>query len=418
MRWHPAEVVSPGVKVGVGGAAVVGVAFGMARYAYGLTLPSIRAEFGLSELVLGAVASGTFLGYLLGLLAVPWLSARLGPRAPTTVGGVCGVLGAATVALAPTPGVLAAGAVLAGTAAGWVWAPYSDVVTTIVRERHQAAVLTVITTGTSVGLVALATAGLLAVVGSWRLTWAAVAVAAAAAALLNLRTVPPVPPPGDSDDDDTTNGDTTNGDGDGDGEDDDDSTDAHRPLLRPAMTRPLGYAALYFFTTTVYLTYASDAVGDGQRVTSAAVLVFALIGLGGFVALSTSRLARSFGASAVGGSSLVVVGCALVVIALGRASLPVVAVSALLFGAGFMVGSAVLDVWTAQAVADRPGDAFTLALVVGAVASIIAPAAGGVLIPVLTLPTVLLLVAAAAVAGGVAVMVARRRPAKSRTDAA
>jgi hypothetical protein len=52
------------IGVGVGGAAVVGVAFGMARYAYGLTLPEVRSEFGLSELLLGLIASGTFAGHV------------------------------------------------------------------------------------------------------------------------------------------------------------------------------------------------------------------------------------------------------------------------------------------------------------------------------------------------------------------
>ena len=180
--------------VGVGGAAVVGVAFGMARYAYGLTLPDVRSEFGLSELLLGLIAGGTFAGYLVGLVAAPRLSARRGPRAPTTVGGVCGVAGAATVALAPSPSVLAAGAVLSGSAAGWVWAPYSDIVSRLVQRRHRPTLLAVITTGTSLGLVALAVLGLLASPVSWRLTWAGIAVAAAVAALVTLRAVPRLRP--------------------------------------------------------------------------------------------------------------------------------------------------------------------------------------------------------------------------------
>lgn len=84
-------------RIGIAGAAVVGVAFGMARYVYGLTLPDIRRDLGLPELVLGLVASATFVGYLAGLLLAGPLTARRGPRAPTTVGGVCGALGAAIV---------------------------------------------------------------------------------------------------------------------------------------------------------------------------------------------------------------------------------------------------------------------------------------------------------------------------------
>jgi len=45
-------------RVGVAGAAVVGVAFGMVRYAFGLTLPDVRSELGMSDALLGFVASG------------------------------------------------------------------------------------------------------------------------------------------------------------------------------------------------------------------------------------------------------------------------------------------------------------------------------------------------------------------------
>jgi predicted MFS family arabinose efflux permease len=370
--------------VGLGGAAVVGVAFGMARYAYGLTLPDVRSHFGLSEMLLGLMASGTFAGYLAGLVSAPRLAARRGPRAPTTVGGLCGIVGCATVALAQSPGVLAAGAVLGGSAAGWVWAPYSDIVTAVVPRRHHATVLAVITTGTSGGLVALGVLGMLAAFVSWRLTWAGIALAAAVAAVVNLRIVPRLRA-------------GPNG------------ADApRRSPLRRVMVQPLAYAVLYFASCTVYFTYASDSARSGGLDASAAAVVFVAVGGGGLVALSTGRMTRALGAPLVGTLSVCVVGCSLVLLSLGRTSLVVVLLSALLFGAGYMVGSAVLAVWTAEVVADRPGDGFTAALVVGALSSIAAPAVMGALIPVLGLPTMLVLVAASTGAGAVAVVAAPR----------
>jgi predicted MFS family arabinose efflux permease len=373
----PCGVDKQSIGVGVGGAAVVGVAFGMARYAYGLTLPDVRSEFGLSDTLLGLIASGTFAGYLVGLVSVPRLSARRGPRAPTTVGGVCGVVGAATVALAPSPWILAAGAVLAGSAAGWVWAPYSDIVTKVAPPRHQPTLLAGITTGTSLGLVALAALGLLGALSSWRLTWAGIAVAAAAATLANLRAVPRVDSPRGR---------------------------AEAPKTSPwgrAMAPPLVYAVLYFAATTIYFTYASEAARSGGLAASAASLLFAVIGVGGLVAVRTGRMSSALGAPLLGFVAVCVVGCALVLLGLGRTSLPLTLLSALLFGMGFMVGSSLLAIWTAQVVPDRPGDGFTLALVVGAITSIAAPAAMGVLIPVTGLPMMLVLVAAVAVLGAV-----------------
>jgi predicted MFS family arabinose efflux permease len=373
------------IGVGVGGAAVVGVAFGMARYAYGLTLPDVRSEFGLSELILGLIASGTFAGYLVGLLAVPRLSARRGPRAPTTVGGVCGVVGAATVALAPSPWILAAGAVLSGSAAGWVWAPYSDIVTRVAPRRHQPTLLAVITTGTSLGLVVLAALGLLATFVSWRLTWAGIALAAAVAALVNLRAVPPLEAPPRS------------------------RKEAPRGSpWRRAMIPPLTYAVLFFAAITIYFTYASEAARSGGLAVSAGPLLFALIGVGGLVALRTGRMTRAVGTPAVGVGSACVVSCALALLGLGSTSLALTLFSAVLFGMGFMVGSSLLAIWTAQVVPDRPGDGFTIALVVGAVTSIAAPAAMGALIPVFGLPAMLLLVAAVVAIGAITLVVLPR----------
>ena len=77
------------VRVGVAGAAVVAVAFGMGRFAFGLTLPDLRGDptvsaAGLSDPVLGLIASATFAGYLAGIVGAPLLARHLGPRAPTT----------------------------------------------------------------------------------------------------------------------------------------------------------------------------------------------------------------------------------------------------------------------------------------------------------------------------------------------
>ena len=370
------------VGVGVGGATVVGVAFGMARYAYGLTLPDVRSEFELSELLLGLIASGTFAGYLVGLVAVPRLSARRGPRAPTIVGGVCGAVGAATVAFAPSPWVLAAGAVVAGSAAGWVWAPYSDIVTEAAPRRHQPTLLAVITTGTSLGLGVLAALGLLGAFTSWRLTWAGIAFASAVATVVNVRAVPRVR----SHHDDSR----------------------PRSPWRRAMVAPLAYAVLYFAATTIYFTYASEAARSGGLGVSAAPMVFALIGAGGLVAVRTGRMANAAGTPMVGVGSTVVVAGSLAVLALGRSSLPLTLASALLFGAGFMVGSSLLAIWTAEVVPDRPTDGFTVALVVGAITSIAAPAAMGPLISLTGLPTILLAVAAATAIGAAALAVRTR----------
>ncbi|MFN3338876.1 MAG: MFS transporter [Dietzia sp.] len=359
------------------GAAVVGVAFGMARYVYGLTLPDIRQELGLSELVLGLIASATFAGYLAGLVLAGPLAARRGARAPTTVGGVCGALGAVVVVAAPSPGLLAVGAVLCGSAGGWVWAPYSDIVTRTVAPRHQPRALAMITTGTGAGLIALGGLAVLAVQGSWRLVWAGVAVAAVIAAVVNLLLVPRTDPIG-------------------------------RPrgrrdfaTLARALPVPAGYSVVYFAVVVIYFTYAADVLGGTRLPAIAVPVVYVLIGASGLMALATGGMAGRWGSSRVAAMCLVVVALALALLGLAGDSLAATVISACVFGVGYMTGSAVLAVWTAELVPDRAGAAFTACLVVGAVSSVIAPALAGAVIPALGLGALLLTSAAVSLVSGV-----------------
>ncbi|MFE7816226.1 MFS transporter [Streptomyces sp. NPDC057433] len=372
--------LSAGGRIGLAGAAVVGVAFGMARYAYGLTLPGIREDLGLSELLLSLIASATFAGYLAGLLLAGRIAARQGSRAPTTVGGVCGAAGAVIVTLAQTPWLLAVGVVLAGSAGGWVWAPYSDIVTRSAPLRQQPRALAIITTGTSGGLVLLGALAALAVAGSWRLVWAGIALAAVAAALVNLRLVPrtrsaphPEAGPGAS-------------------------------SLMAALRVPAAYSVVYFAVIVIYFTYAADVLDRGTLPAAAVPALYAAIGLTGMVGVATGALAQRVGSSRVAALCLATVGAALTLLGVASDSPAATAVSACIFGMGYMTGSAVLALWTAELVPERAGAAFTACLVVGALGSVVAPALAGAVIPGLGLGPLLVVTAAVSLLGAVVLM--------------
>jgi predicted MFS family arabinose efflux permease len=382
--------LSAGGRIGLAGAAVVGVAFGMARYAYGVTLPDIRADLGLSQFVLGLIASATFVGYLAGLLFAGPLAGRRGSRAPTTVGGVCGAVGAVIVAVAPVPWLLALGAVLAGAAGGWVWAPYSDIVTRTVALRRQSRTLAIITTGTSGGLVVLGGLAILAIVDSWRLVWVAIAVAAVIAALVNLRLVPRTAPTSASER----------------------STDI--PSLVAGLQVPAAYSVVYFAAVIIYFTHAADVLDRGSLPEWAVPALYIAIGVTGVSGLATGAAVQRVGSIRVAALCLVVVAAAMALLGLAGDSAPAVAISACIFGVGYMTGSAVLAVWTAELVPDRAGAAFTACLVVGAISSVAAPAFAGTVIPALGLGTVLVATAAVTVLSGAALMLPPLRSAAKR----
>ena len=320
--------MSRDLRLGIAGGALMGVTFGMARYAYGLMLPAIRSALDVPELVLGLIGSGTFAGFLLSLLTAPSLARWQGPRAPTTLGGASAAVGCAVVALAPTSGVLALGALVSGSAAGWVWASYSTIVVAVVAPGRRARLLAGITTGATGGLVVVGALAL--VVDSWRWTWGSIALAAAVATEMNRRWVPRLPPLG--------------------------PVGARRAMVPgPGLARPIGFAVVLFVGATAYFTYATDAAERGGLGPSAGPAIFVLVGAAGATGLAAGALADRVGARTVAIAALLGLGAALVLLGLGGSSLPAVLASAVVFGGANTVGSAALPVWTADSRSRRSG---------------------------------------------------------------
>jgi sugar phosphate permease len=140
-------------RLGLAGFLAIAVAFGPARNGFGLFLPDLRREFGLSTEIAGLVAGWSYAGYLVSLSLVGLFAARFGPRLFVTIGGLSAALGMALVALASNAPFLAAGLVLAATHAGWSWSPYNDAVDREVSPRLRGRVLSAVSTGTTFGIV-------------------------------------------------------------------------------------------------------------------------------------------------------------------------------------------------------------------------------------------------------------------------
>lgn len=100
---------SGAVRLALAGFAATAVAYGPARVGYGLFVPEVRDEFGLSTGAAGAIGSGLQAGYLVALAATALLVSRLGPRLLVAAGGASAVLGMLLVAVSPAAAVLAAG---------------------------------------------------------------------------------------------------------------------------------------------------------------------------------------------------------------------------------------------------------------------------------------------------------------------
>ena len=378
-------------RLGLAGFSATAVTFGPARNGYGLFLPDIREEFGLSTEVLGFVASGLYAGYLAALLAVGLLAARTGPRLPVLAGLLSAGVGTALVALSPNAAVLAAGVVLAGTGAGWSWAPYNDAVGRTVPASSRDRVLSVISTGTTFGIAITGLAALSAAAYGlpWRAAWSAFAAGSLAVAALNAALLPRGPA----------------------------NTEKTKTPGWPglgwfwcAASAPLFGVALSFgVVNAVYWSFAVDlvsgATGSGP-VTGP--LLYVALGIFGFSGLATGDTVARFGLRLTLAATLVALGLAAGLLELAPGSLPAVAASAVLFGSGVMFMSALLSVWSSDVFRERPSTGFSSALLLFGIGSVAGPAVAGAAAERYGLGGIFVLV------GALAISTALLRPASKR----
>lgn len=355
-------------RLGLAGFLATAVAFGPARNGYGLFLPHFREEFALSTAMLGLIASGLYAGYLLALSAVGLLAHRIGPRPPVLVGLLSAALGMGLVALAPNAWALAAGVVLAGTSAGWSWAPYNDAAERGVAKRYRDRVLSAVSTGTTFGILAAGLAAL-AAGASWRGAWFAFAACAVAAAVPNALILPGAA--GDADE--------------GDDEEDPEEGPSRRPgwgwLLRAEATPLFAVALSFGVVSAFYFSFAVDLVSrsGGPSPAAAGPLLYAVAGAAGFVGLLTGDAVGRFGLGRVLLVTLAFLGVAALMLGVAPSFLPSVIFSAALFGAGVMVMSALLSVWSSTVFPERPSTGFSATLFVFGVGLTVGPAALGAL---------------------------------------
>ncbi len=300
-------------QLGLAGFFATAVAFGPARNGYGLFLPDIREEFGLSTVMLGLIASGLYAGYLAALFAVGLFAARVGPRLPVMIGLLSAGVGMALVALSSNATMLAAGVILAGTSAGWSWSPYNDAVEQVVSPHSRNRALSIISTGSG-GRGAMR-----------RLGWNWLVRAGSA------------------------------------------------PLFVVALS--FGVVNAIYLSFAVDLLTRSGEFYELSR--AAGPVFYAVLGVVGFAGLFTGDAVARFGLRRVLVAIQASLGISVGLLGLAPASLLAVGVSAVLFGIGVMTMSALLSVWSSAVFPEQPSTGFSATFFLFAVGNVTGPAAAG-----------------------------------------
>lgn len=168
-------VPSRSAGVVLAGTALVAATYGLVRLAYGLFLPGVQADLGLTTAAAGLTSAGASVVFCLGALTGFALAGRH-PRPLVVASATSAAVGAAGMALAPSAAVFSTFSVLASAGAGLASPALVTVVRRGARAEAQHRAQAVVNSGTGPGLVV---AGLLALVllPDWRAAWLGVAVA-------------------------------------------------------------------------------------------------------------------------------------------------------------------------------------------------------------------------------------------------
>ncbi|MCM3533992.1 YbfB/YjiJ family MFS transporter [Cellulosimicrobium funkei] len=314
---HPAAP-APGRLVAAG-TGLVAVTYGVVRYGYGLQLPTLTSELGLSSAAAGAIAAGSFAAYCAAALGAQRAMARRSPRTVVWAAAALAAAGAVLVGLSWSSASLAAGVLVAGSAAGAASPALVAAVGATVDGRRAGRMQAVVNSGTGVG-VALVGAATLVAPDVWRPVWFAAAVGAVVTAVVVDRSArwPATP----------------------------ESPPAPRGAGERSLARAGVAAAVAGVGSAAVWTFGRDLVtvtgGLPGRTTAA---LWCLLGVAAVLGALSGDAVRVLGLRGAWVVTAVATAVGTAALALAPGSVPVVAVAGALFGGAYTALSGVLIAW-------------------------------------------------------------------------
>ncbi|MBP0614038.1 MFS transporter [Jiella mangrovi] len=319
--------MSPALRIGTLGFALIAVCYGFARFAFGLFLPQIDGDLGLGPSLSGIISGGSFAGYCVAIIASSLLTERIGARAVAVGAAGVAAIGMAGIALAPSPLILAFAVIVAGSTTGLASPPMAAAVAAGVRKSRQDLTNTIINAGTSAG-VALSGPIALAIAGQWRLAFGAFAAVAAVLAIAAAVSLP------------ASNGGTEAG---------------GLPPMNGPVLRLISASFLMGASSTAVWSFGGQLVSQqlGWGPTGTGVL-WTCIGAAGIAGAWAGSLVNRFGLDAVHWTFLGLMAASILLIGLGIAPPALTLAGGALFGGAYVMVSGVYLVWGVQALPNRP----------------------------------------------------------------
>lgn len=160
------------------GAALIAISYGLARFAFGLFVPPIRADLGLTPYVIGIIGALPLVSFLFATAVAPAAAERLGARYTAVLSGGFGVGGLGLISLSAGPLSLGAGVFACGICTGLMMPALTAAMQALVKRTLHGRVSSVMNAGTSIGVI-VAVPAVLFLAGNWRFAYGSFAVLAA-----------------------------------------------------------------------------------------------------------------------------------------------------------------------------------------------------------------------------------------------
>ncbi len=173
------------------GAALIAISFGLARFAFGLFVPPIREELGLSTSVIGIIGSLPLISFLLATAVAPLITGLLGARYTAMLSGIFGVVGLGLISQAAGAVTLGLGVFACGICTGLMMPALTAAMQVLVRRTLHGRVSSVMNAGTSIGVM-VAVPTVLFLTDAWRFAYLSFAVLAGLGVLAAWRFLPSV----------------------------------------------------------------------------------------------------------------------------------------------------------------------------------------------------------------------------------
>ncbi|MFW6322636.1 MAG: CynX/NimT family MFS transporter [Guyparkeria sp.] len=173
------------------GAGLIAITYGLARFAFGLFVPPIRAELGLTPDVVGVIGALPLISFILASLVAPILAVRIGARYTAMLSGTIGASGLLVISQAPDALSLGVGVFACGIATGLMMPALSGAMQAVVDRSMHGRVSSIMNAGTSVGVI-VAVPAVLFLADAWRFAYGSFAILAAIGVVATWFVIPSV----------------------------------------------------------------------------------------------------------------------------------------------------------------------------------------------------------------------------------